>query len=131
MEEKRIRNHLRLPDVEIKNYLLRFELLEFFGVEPDLSDSEDTPWAYKRLSFSVEQNSERVDCVIDNPELEVRWFREEVEIVFLSLGSVQDLSVQEYPGGKCLVAIGTSPKQDMTLRLQLQPRIHVSITSSQ
>ncbi len=107
------------------------ELLEFFGVEPDVSASEDIPWAYCRLSFSVELDKERVDCVIDNPELEVRCFREGVETGFLSFHPVHALSVQEYPGGRCLVALGTGPNQDLTFRLQLQPRVHVSVTSSQ
>jgi hypothetical protein len=105
------------------------ELLDFFNSEPKLTDP-DVPWVYNRLSFSSKLGEERVDCVIDNPGLEVRWFRQDVEIAFVEFFSVEDLSIQEYPGGKVLVAEGVGPDEDCTFRLQLRPRIHLSLKTS-
>jgi hypothetical protein len=34
----------------MEKFPTNIELIEFFGVEPNLSDSEGTPWAYNRLS---------------------------------------------------------------------------------
>ena len=115
----------------MKEFPTKLELLEFFGVEPHLTDPEDTPWIYNRLVFSVELDKERVDCVIDNPELEVQWFREGVENAYFSFFPIHELSIQEYPGGTCLVAKVTGPDIDSVFRLQLRPRVHVSLKSSQ
>jgi hypothetical protein len=49
----------------------------------------------------------------------------------LSFYPVQRLSIQEYPGGKCLVADGVGPMQQLTFRLQLRPRVHIALESSQ
>jgi hypothetical protein len=106
------------------------ELLDFFQVEPSGADAK-VPIAYTRLSFSAILGEERVECLIDNPLLEVRWFRHGVEQVFLCFCPVQRLSIQEYPGGKCLVAEGIGPKQQLRFRLQLRPRVHIALESSQ
>jgi hypothetical protein len=106
------------------------ELIEFFESEPVVSEP-DIPWAYCCLSFSARLGEERVECVIDNPQLEVRWFRHDLEVAFLTLHPVIELAVQEYPGGKALVAQGVGPNQDLAFRLQLRPRVHLALLSSQ
>jgi hypothetical protein len=106
------------------------ELVDFFQVEPARSDA-DVPLAYARLRFSATLGAERIECLIDNPELEVRWFREDIEQTYLHFYPVQRLSIQEYPGGKCLVAEGVGLKQQLTFRLQLRPRVHIALESSQ
>ena len=106
------------------------EFLDFFQVEPTRAD-ENVPWAYTRLNFSVVLGDDKLECLIDNPQLEIRWFRRDNELAFLSFCSVQQLRIQEYPGGKWLVAQGVGLKQELTFRLQLRPRIHISLMSSQ
>lgn len=106
------------------------ELLDFFAAEPTLSDP-GVPWAYNRLEFINDLGEDRVECVIDNPELEIRWFRQEVEQTYLKLFPVQSLRIQEFPGGKILVAEGIAPEREWSLRLQLRPQVHLAIQVSQ
>jgi hypothetical protein len=113
----------------MESFPSEIELVDFFQVEPARSDA-DVPWAYARLHFSATLGVERIECLIDNPQLELRCFREDTEETYLHFYPVQRLSIQQYPGGKCLVAESVGPKQQLTFRLQLRPRVHIAVESS-
>jgi hypothetical protein len=101
------------------------QLVEFFGADPTVFD-RNAPWVYSRLHFVTTRGPDEVRCVIDNPEVELRWRRESQELLFVHLRFVQALYIIKYPGGEALVADSTTGNGQAKLSLQLHPKVHVS-----
>ncbi|MEO2032977.1 MAG: hypothetical protein ABGZ35_12900 [Planctomycetaceae bacterium] len=104
------------------------ELIEFFGCPPDLTDTDaDVSWAYNTLRFIVKKASDRVECTIDNPSLELRWTRDGEELIFLNFHQVNRLRIESDPGGSVMVG----EHENGVVRISLKPKVHISYVQSQ
>jgi hypothetical protein len=101
------------------------ELIELFECEPGLGIA-GVPWTYNELRFDTTRGADRIICEIapGYEELQLRWLRDDTEVVYLRLRWVSGLEVKLGPDAEALIATFRN-EHLLQLRLQLKPTLHL------
>lgn len=102
------------------------DLIWLFEAEPSLLDP-DVPLPYNTITFITTRGDDRVECIISPAyrDLDLTWWRNDREIVRLSVTRVAEITVEREHGRELLQAT-LSGNSFLPLRLQLKPTIHLA-----
>jgi hypothetical protein len=117
--------NLALPSITAQEW----ELLSFFEVEPELTDS-DVPWVYNDALCCVQRDDFAISVAIAPAYKDVRiiFSHREVKLYELNAMNVKDLRY-EAEGGIELLEIEINEVDSLTLRLK--PQIELTHTACQ
>jgi hypothetical protein len=110
----------------MKPFPEQFELISFFESEPVLCDTH-VGWFYNQLKFVTVRDRDRIECEIEpaNLILKVRWYKNESQLLDLTLEGVTGLEIQT-SGGKEFMRAKLSETSGMgSLIVQLKPTIQI------
>jgi hypothetical protein len=110
----------------IKNHPELYELLGFFEVEPEFSDS-DLPWFYNRLTYQTQRSENKIICSIkpSNGEINLTWERAGVLVASFSFNQICGLKLITENGVEKMILEFSSSSNLLDFELQLKPNIHV------
>lgn len=109
----------------MKPFPAEYELIEFFGVLPQLCDP-GVPWVYNRVTFACERGADRLHVELEPASmvLRVRWTQDGVERLRLDLHRVAGLTLDRAEGQDVLVA-SFARSEVADLRLRIAPSVHL------